>query len=104
MSIRPIDFHVTYANTVNESKVKQNDFNRHKEVNSFVEHQQAVEYEKNKKKVVNTEATQEKKVKPDDRQRQHWQQGSKKKRDDREKDESLSKKGETKGLKIDIMI
>ncbi len=110
MSIRPIDFHVTYATTVNESKAKQNEFNRNREISSIAEHQQAVEVEKNKKRVINTEAAQEKKVKSEDRDNQpkDWQQNKKDNKKDGQEEKQdikeLAKKGETKGLKIDIMI
>lgn len=105
MSIRPIDFHVTLANTVNESRVKQNDLNRNKEMVNIAEHQQQVDLEKNKKRVANTEAAQEKKVKPEDKNNQpSWDQSKKKRKEDDDKEETSCKKGETKGIKIDVMI
>lgn len=106
MSIRPIDFHATYTNTVNESKAKQNELNRTKETSSFAQYQQALEVEKNKKRIVDTEKTLNKKVKPEDKkQPSDWQQKNGKEKDrKKEEEEAVCKKGETKGLKIDIMI
>lgn len=108
MSIRPIDFHATYSNTVNESKIKQNDLNRTKDTSNFAQYQQAAEVEKNKKRIVDTEKTLNKRVRPEDKkQPTDWEKekGKEKDKDNKKEDQDpISKKGETKGLKIDIMI
>lgn len=108
MSIRPIDFHATYSNTVNESKIKQNDLNRAKDTSTYAQYQQVAEVEKNKKRIVDTEKTLKKRVRPEDKkQPTDWEKGKGKEEDKdrkKEKGEPLSSKGKTKGLKIDIMI
>ncbi|GAB6088209.1 hypothetical protein [Alkaliphilus crotonatoxidans] len=108
MSIKPIDFHLTYANTINESKNKQVDFNRVKDTNQYVQHQQEAEVQRNKERIVQSEESKGKKINQEQAKEQNPKEnkGKKKKQaEGRVKKKADPLKGaDSKGLKIDIMI
>lgn len=110
MSIKPIDFQVSYTNSINEAKVKQNNFNKVKEFNQMVQHQQNVETDKNLKRVLESENTKGKKINSDDEndnnKRRKNRDKEKKKRQGNKpsKDHDPVKSVSGKGSNIDIMI
>ncbi|MBM7613687.1 hypothetical protein [Alkaliphilus hydrothermalis] len=111
MSIKPIDFHVTYANTVNESKIKQTDFNRARDFQQIAHHQQQVEDHRNRQRINSSEESKGKTIQ-DQESNNHNQSAGGKKQHSPAKKNSIGESEENvaprnsdfKGLKIDIMI
>ncbi len=110
MSIKPIDFHLTYANTINESKAKQIDHNRVKESNQLAQHHQQVEIDKNLKRINQSEEAKGKIINKQDKNPNDRTDGEdsdnthKQEANDNSKEKLPPKNFDNKGLKIDIMI
>lgn len=108
MSIKPIDFHLTYASTVKESKVKQDDFNKPKDNNQYLQVKTNQETEKKLQRSQNTEETNKKNISQEDKDRGSNQyQGKKKKKSNNNYQDPKDNKPKPKrgiGDKIDIMI
>ncbi len=108
MSIKPIDFHLTYANTINESKNKQVDFNRVKDTNQYMQNKQEAEVQRNKERIIQSEESKGKKINQEQAKEKSSKQGKgKKKRQSQEQQDKKPdtiKNADSKGLKIDIMI
>ncbi|KAB3535854.1 hypothetical protein F8154_04885 [Alkaliphilus pronyensis] len=105
MSVKPIDFHLTYANTVRESRDKQNDFHRHKDINHYNENKLEAEVNKNLQKTKNTEEAQHKAINQRNKEEKSKgrQQEKKRKRQKSEIKKQLDKDSGI-GQKLDIMI
>jgi len=110
MSIKPIDLHVTYANTVNESRAKQNDFNRAKDFQQIAQHQQQVESQRSRQRINSSEESSGKTIQNQDNHENNqsggkYQRGNGKKSSDNDTEEKVApRNSDFKGLKIDIMI
>ncbi|WP_026476029.1 hypothetical protein [Alkaliphilus transvaalensis] len=110
MSIKPIDFHLTYANTVNESKTKQSDLNKLKDFNHSVQHQQQVEVKRNQKRITHSEESKGKTINNRDKKQQGGSDGESSEANHHQEkqsncdSESSPKNCDHRGLKIDIMI
>ncbi|SCY13190.1 hypothetical protein [Alkaliphilus peptidifermentans] len=107
MSVKPIDFHLTYANTIRESKDKQNDVHRPKDTNHYIENKIQAEVKKNLQRTTNTEETKHKAIANKEKDK-----NSSKKNEDNKKRRKSSKEEIEKecnrntgiGTKLDIMI
>lgn len=108
MSIKPIDFHLTYASTINESKAKQVDFNKVKDTNQLMQNKQEAEVERNKTRIIESEESKGKKINqenPKDHNQNKGKDSKRRQAASKEKEERPPlKNSDSKGLKIDIMI
>ncbi|MCC5909825.1 MAG: hypothetical protein JJT76_05250 [Clostridiaceae bacterium] len=109
MSIKPIDYQITYNNTVNEAKDKQNQLNKTKDSHYFAENQQNSEIQRNKSKIQDTEGASGKSINKDNhssKENRHSKNKQRKKNSSKDKDinKDNMKHVENKGFKIDIFI
>lgn len=110
MTIKPIDFHLSFNNTIYESKDKQNDFNRIKDTNAFLQNHQKNEIERSKNKIQHTEHTEGKKINKEDSQdsknnkRRNGSKKSSKSLNSHSENNEKSRDLDKKGQKLDIFI
>jgi len=108
MSIKPIDFHLTYASSVKESRVKQNDLNRPRENEQYLQVKTSHEIEKKLRRAQSSEETNKKNISKKEKDRgSNNYKGKKRQHKENENDENkdtkpIAKKGI--GDKFDIMI
>lgn len=108
MSIRPIDFHLTYNNTVNEAKNKQIEFNRIQDTNQMAQSRQETEIQRNKERIVQSEESRGKIINEDrskkDQGMGQGKSGKGKRSPEEQKKNDMVARTESKGLKLDILI
>lgn len=106
MSIKPIDHNLTYNNTIYQSKDKQNDFNRSKETNAFLQNHEKSQIKRNMKKINDTEHTLGKKITKENNHESSGKKFSRKKKDKEiiKLDSEKVKEEKGKGQKIDLLI
>ncbi|SES68056.1 hypothetical protein SAMN05660297_00220 [Natronincola peptidivorans] len=106
MAIKPIDSHLTYNNTIHQSKEKQNDFNRIKDTTTFLQNDQKNEIERNRNKIQHTEHLEEKKVNNQNKQqsKKHKNHKNKEKKNKSSKNKEKMESDPKRGRKIDIFV
>jgi len=107
VSIKPIDHNLTSINSLYQSKDKQQDFNKVKDTNTFLQNNSKVEIERDMSKIKNAEETLGKKIAEDGGKKSSSQEKSnkrqKKNKPNTEKDKvPINEEG--KGLKLDLFI
>ncbi|KAB3531356.1 hypothetical protein [Alkaliphilus serpentinus] len=108
MSIKPVDYHLTYANSIKESKIKQDDVNRFKDTNQFLQQKINQDTEKKLHRPENTEKSNKKNIgREENKKGKGSYQGKKRREGQNSASHNQENKPKTKsgiGDKIDIMI
>lgn len=111
MSIKPIDYHLSFNRTIYESRDKQNDFNKIRDNNAFLQGDIKNETERKKTQVQETEHTEHKRIKDDNKNDEDKKQykgnnrkGKKKANIKKLSDDNKIKHGMKKGNKLDVFI
>ncbi|MGV8146375.1 MAG: hypothetical protein ACLKAK_01835 [Alkaliphilus sp.] len=99
MSIKPIDLHVTYASTIKEAKVKQNDFNRSKVLVNQIQNQQEILAKKNLSKVRSAEGKEHAKISKE-KMTKEQQNAKKRKRQNKKKSQKNEEENSPSTSKI----
>jgi len=102
MSIKPIDHQMSALNTVHEAKNQQDQQNKGQNINSMMQDKMQSEVEKNRNRVIHSDATEGSLVDPDQKKKQE-QQSSKKKKNNKSEDLPQAKEDD-KGIRLDIRI
>ncbi len=68
MAIKPIDYNLSFNKTVYESKEKQNDFNRLRDNNAYLQNHLNSEINRKKQRIQKSEEMEHKKVRADDKE------------------------------------
>lgn len=113
MSIKPIDYHLSFNNTIYESKEKQNDFNKIRDTNTFLQHDHKNKIDRDMKRIQQSKESEGKKINRENKQNRDSgknskdhskRQNSKKLLNNPNDENKTSNNYMTKGHKLDIFI